>query len=152
MSIHVKVGGVWKDVNAPYMRPGSIGSFVVPLTVSIKVAGVWKEVFAASTPLGINVLPSSTSKFDPSLPCTTVNIVANASGGTPGYSYAWSWQSGGGSMTINSPTGASTSVTTNTGGFHSGVLRCIVTDQVPDNVQDTCSVSMECGGFGPVPP
>jgi hypothetical protein len=100
---------------------------------------------SAAPPLGINVLPTSTFKTGPVVPCTTVFIAANASGGVPSYSYAWSWQTGGGSMTINSPTGSQTSVTTSTTGFHSGVLKCIVTDQVPNNVEDTSNVSMECG-------
>ena len=97
-------------------------------------------------PLGIIVTPSSINETDPTCPLTSQTISGGAFGGEPSYSYAWDWQVGGGGLVINSPSSQTTTVTvTGNSGSRSGTLRCTVTDQVPDNAADTCSVVMECG-------
>lgn len=107
----------------------------------------WIPLYPTAPPLAINVLPSSFFDVDQNCPLDSQLISANASGGTPSYSYAWSFTAGGGGMTILSPTSASTRIRVTSGGFKSGTLQCIVTDQVPNNVSDTCAASMECGGL-----
>lgn len=68
MSIHVKVSGAWKDVEEPSIRPGSIGSFVVPASVHIRVAGVWKEVFTATDPPLVSALANGATNAEQTPP------------------------------------------------------------------------------------
>lgn len=96
-------------------------------------------------PLGVSVSPSSFFDQDNNCPLDSQLITASASGGEPSYSYAWTWQSGGGGLTILSPTSSTTRIRVTTGGAKSGVLLMTVTDQEPDTATDTCSVNMECG-------
>lgn len=144
MTIHVKVAGAWKEVLEPRIRPGSIGSFVIPISVHVKVAGVWKETWVASVPLSMNASPNI-SKFSIGCPHTSAQVFANATGGEPSYSYSWVWSAGGAGMSINNPTSSATTITQNGAGFRTGTLQCTVTDQAPNMVSDTVSVSMECG-------
>ncbi len=143
MTTHIKVAGVWELVTAPSIKVA--GAFKDVTEVWIRVAGVWKQTFASSTPLSVNVSPSTINKFSIGCPHTSASISASASGGEPSYSYAWTWQSGGSGLSINSPTSSSTTITQSGAGFRSGVLLMTVTDQAPDNATDTCSVNMECG-------
>jgi len=61
---------------------------------------------------------------------TTPNTMVTATGGVPGYTYVWSFVSGGGGIVINSPSSATTtfSATSTAGTGRTGTARCTVTD------------------------
>ena len=64
---------------------------------------------------------------------TSGSAVVTASGGTPAYTYAWTWLSGGTGITITSATSASTtfSGTQSLDGTRlTGTARCTVTDSL----------------------
>jgi len=65
-----------------------------------------------------------------------------ASGGVPGYTYAWTWQSGGGGITITSPSTASTAFNAflGAGASKNGTAMCTVTDTVGHQGFAFCSV------------
>jgi hypothetical protein len=73
---------------------------------------------------------------------TTGTTTVTATGGVPGYTYAWTWQSGGASITITSPASASTAFTAfvNHGSSFSGTALCTVTDTVGHIGTATCAV------------
>lgn len=111
--------GVWKTVQQGYVRD----------------AGVWKP-FHIGGPLNAvksgNVSGSCfTGQFGGSCTATSTTVVITATGGTGNYTYAWARLSGD-TITINNPTGASTSFTRNSAAPNglSGVYRCTVNDGV----------------------
>lgn len=75
----------------------------------------------------------------PTTTCTaSVNVTVNPSGGTPPYTYAWSVVSGTGTITAGSTsqtcTVSDTETATTGGATHNTVIKCVVTDSVPNNV------------------
>lgn len=104
-------------------QPGYPASGPISLSDFLgKSAGSSLAVFISGTPEGYR---SGTGSV------TTPAAAATATGGTPGYSYAWTRISGD-VFTINSPASPSTTFTaTVTGGsFKQGVYRCTATDGV----------------------
>jgi hypothetical protein len=91
-----------------------------------------------------SVLTSSTSAFSQTTAVTMVNIL----GGSGLYTYAWTWQSGGSGITINSPSAVSTSFTASGltyGQTVTGIARCTVTDTVSSSTAlATCEVIITC--------
>lgn len=75
---------------------------------------------------------------------TTGVTTVTASGGVPGYTYAWTWFSGGSGITITNPSGAATAFSAHiNGGDHlSGTALCTVTDTVGHTGTATCIVSI----------
>ena len=74
--------------------------------------------------------PTSLYKSTLTSSATTGNTTVTPSGGTSPYTYSWALLSGD-SMTINSPTSATTSFTNGglgVGDSYSGTFRCTVTD------------------------
>lgn len=94
------------------------------------VLGKASSVLAA---LSATVNPGSVSSSTGAANQTTASVTVTATGGTSPYTYAWTWFSGGSSITITSATSASTTFST-TGlaesATRSGVARCTVTDNV----------------------
>lgn len=85
------------------------------------------------TPLTAVAAPISESAtgFAPITKTTGVTNVT-ASGGTPGYTYAWTWQSGGTGITITSPSTAATAFSSalNPGDDFTGTALCTVRDSL----------------------
>lgn len=98
-----------------------------------------------SPPLSVSVAPSSVNEAETLCPIVSSAFTATPSGGTPGYTFAWDFSSGGTGLTIDSPTSSVTTVTKAGSGISSGTLRCTVTDQIPNNAADTASITLECG-------
>lgn len=95
--------------------------------------GVSGASLGAGAALAASVSPGSVSGSGSGTSQTTGAAVVTASGGTPAYTYAWTWFSGGASITTTSPTSASTTFSTTglaAGSTVSGVARCTVTDSL----------------------
>jgi hypothetical protein len=74
---------------------------------------------------------SSLNKFGTTSGLTTASVTVTAVNGTPGYTYAWTWASGGTSITIGSASAATTTFSVSGMAVdeeRSGVARCTVTD------------------------
>ena len=96
-------------------------------------AGVPGAASIISTTLNGSVAPGSLgANVNGSGAFTTSSAVVTPSGGTPGYTYAWTWGSGGTSVTITTPTAASTTFSTTgmTSGVRSGTAVCTITDSI----------------------
>lgn len=110
--------------------------------------GVAGAVAGVSTALAASVSPGSAAGSNSGTSQTTNACVVTPSGGTPGYTYAWTWFSGGGSITITSASAASTtfSVTGLTAGTtRTGVARCTVTDSAAGTKTVDVSVTITNG-------
>lgn len=129
-NIHIKDGGVWKEVQEAYVKQG----------------GVWKSFHSVSQALSALVSPSNLSENVSNGPNTSASVSASASGGSTPYDYAWTWDSGGTGLTIDTPSAQSTTVSSNgTDEEFNGVLKCTVTDDDSDTASDTCSVTIVHG-------
>ena len=66
MAIHIKVGGVWKELdtgsNGPAFKVG--GAWKVPDAIHIRVGGVWKEVWTQAVYNSATVASSDTDPSD----------------------------------------------------------------------------------------
>lgn len=117
------------DLNTRYASRTS-GS----ITTGIRIAGsdIGATRFQALATVVASLSPGSLSgnRTGAGLAVTSGSVTCTASGGTPGYTYAWEWVSGDGLMTINSPTGATTSFqrTMANGESAAAYYRCKVTD------------------------
>lgn len=76
-------------------------------------------------------------------PLTTNSVTVTPSGGTAPYTYAWSFVSGD-TVTINSPTSATTTFTGDPVGYSvlSSVYRCTVTDNAAADASVTVGISI----------
>ena len=88
--------------------------------------------------------PTALSVTGATASLTTGSTSAGVTGGAGPYSYAFTWQSGGAGLTINSPTGSSTNVTASglsPGTSDTGALLCTVTDSYGQQTTATCAVT-----------
>lgn len=127
-----------------YVPSGTTGTNgAVPSSGAISINNFYGT--SAATSLSINISPGDmyTSRSGPGL-VTSSTDTASASGGAGGYTYAWSYQSGD-SYTINSPTSAATTFTTNVGVgvLKSGVYRCTVTDSLSATAYQDVTIEFE---------
>jgi hypothetical protein len=94
-----------------------------------------EQVMASISPSNANATGTGT--------LTTNSVTCSATGGIPAYTFAWSFQSGGVGITINSPSSATTTFTGFVTSPHvlSGTAQCLATDSigVVSNAA-TCSV------------
>lgn len=84
--------------------------------------------------LTVSSSPTSISYSYPAASFTSGSTTCSGHGGIPPYTYGWSWASGGTSISINSPSGASTSFTVSGAAVnttYSGVAQCRATDARP---------------------
>lgn len=89
--------------------------------------------------------PSSLSVTGAAAMETTGNCTVTAANGQTPYTYAWSWQSGGAGIDINSPSAAATDFSStglSPGTSATGVAQCIVTDYYGQTTTVTCDVSL----------
>jgi hypothetical protein len=98
-----------------------------------------------SPPLTAVSSPSSAIKSGaaPATVTTAVSTVT-ATGGSPPYTYAWTWSSGGASITITNPTGNATAfkATLFTGANFTGTALCTVTDSASHTATASVSVNI----------
>lgn len=110
------------------------------------MSGVFLGILAAqSAPLSVVVSPTSLYKSRVGNGSITSDpATGSASGGTPGYTYAWTYVSGS-SYTINSPSSAATTFTTtvSVGSSKTGTYRCTVTDGVGGTAYFDITVDFE---------
>ncbi len=112
--------------------------------------GVPGKARSIATALSASVSPGSASSRTGSASQTTGSVTVTATGGTSPYTYAWTWASGGSSITTTSNTSASTtfSATSLTDGeLRFGIARCTVTD----NVSATYTIDVEVTIERPAP-
>lgn len=124
------------------VRNGSQVSVTVPA-----VSGLPGSASSADTALSAFASPTSVSGSDDDQngSATTNTTTVTPSGGTGGYSYAWTFASGGTDITINSATSASTTFTgtgLTVGEVLSGIARCTVTDGASTTFTVDVSVSI----------
>ena len=102
------------------------------------VTGLAAQASSVTSALAGSAAPSSITKNawppppDPKT-ITSGSVTVTATGGTPGYTYAWTWLSGGSGITINSATSATTTFdgTNAFNGTHkTGTARCTITDSL----------------------
>ena len=109
--------------------PGTTGTYgAVPSSGEISIRNFYGT--SAAVPLSIIISPSNIANTRTGSGSITSDPATGiASGGSGGYSYAWTFISGN-SYTINTPSTATTSFTTflSAGQIKSGVYRCTVTD------------------------
>jgi hypothetical protein len=109
--------------------PGTTGTYgAVPSSGEISIRNFYGT--AASGPLAITISPSSLYNiFSGTGTVTSDPATGTATGGSGGYSYAWTFLSGN-SYTINNPFTATATFSTflSAGQFKSGNYRCTVTD------------------------
>lgn len=114
------------------------GAVVRTITVSVTIKRI-------STALSATVSPATLTKVGTVSSLSTVSTTVTASQGTPGYTYAWTWLSGGTGITINSPSAATTSFSS-TGlaleETRSGTARCTVTDSAGATVTKDVPVTI----------
>lgn len=110
--------------------------------------GIAGAALSVSTALAASVTPGSVAGSGSGTSQTTGSAAVTASGGTPAYTYAWTWFSGGGSITITSATASSTTFSTTgltAGTTVSGVARCTVTDAAAGTKTVDVNVSIANG-------
>lgn len=115
--------------------------------VILDLPAQYTYVCNVQTTLNASVVPATESSIGSAASQTTGAAAVSLQGGSGSYHYAWTWQSGGAGITINSPTAASTSFTASglasgTGVF--GTALCTVTDTVTSlTAHATVAVSIE---------
>jgi hypothetical protein len=100
---------------------------------------------SASIALAIFVVPGSAEVSTFGAAATTSSVTVTATGGTPGYTYAWTFTAGGTGITIDSPTSAATTFSASSmdeGDSFSGTARCTVTDSAAGVVEISVSVAI----------
>ncbi len=103
------------------------------------------HLFSKSTELTVDISPSVLTKEGANGELTTDTATGTGQGGTPPYTYAWSYVSGD-SYTINNPSGAGTTFTASgTDEFKSGVYKVVVTDDDSNTAEDTVQVNFTFG-------
>ena len=141
-NVPVKVAGVWVGA---IPSVGVAGAWQTVTEGWAKVSGVWQQFYAASSALAFLVFPSDVySSRSGAGSLTSAASSGTATGGTPGYTYAWTYVSGN-SYTIDSPASNSTTFTTtlSAGQLKSGVYRLTVTDAASATVQADVTIDME---------
>lgn len=133
------------------LSPGETRSGTALVTVTDSLGGQGTNTvtvtIARVTLLSSVVSPGSFSLASIATTQTTGSATVVASGGQPGYNYAWTWSSGGGNITINSPSSNVTSFTGSgmaAGNTYSGVAQCVTTDSLGQTATSTVSVSITC--------
>ncbi len=85
-----------------------------------------------TTTLSAYAVPSSATAYVfESSTAVTQDVEVSVAGGTPPYTYAWTWLSGGAGISINAPSSAITSFTSTgltVGESRGGTARCTITD------------------------
>src|SRR6185437_10194864 len=104
---------------------------------------------AAITPgvLSAAVDKSSVTTGGPGSTQTTPAVTVTPHGGTPAYTYAWVWLTGGANLSIGNASAASTSFTGSgmtQGNAYSGVAQCTVTDALGQTTLINVSVEIAC--------
>lgn len=127
-----------------YVPPGTTGTNgAVPSSGAISINSFYGT--SAATALSINISPGDmyTSRSG-SGPVTSGTDTASGSGGSGGYTYVWSYQSGD-LYTISSATTAATTFSTSVGAgvFKSGVYRCTVTDSLSATAYQDVTIEFE---------
>lgn len=127
----------WAQVAA-----GAMVSTTAPAT-----NGLPAQASAADTALSAFASPTSVSASDDDQngSATTNSTTVTPSGGTGGYTYAWTFASGGSGISITSSTSASTTFSATsltTGETRTGLARCTVTDGAATTFAVDVSVSI----------
>lgn len=89
--------------------------------------------------------PGSLFKSGTTAGNTTASTTVTAVNGTPAYTYAWTWASGGSGITIDSPSAATTTFSAtglSVSETRSGTARCTVTDSAAASVTADVNVSI----------
>jgi len=117
------------------------GRLELPMQYTTLIVSIITNFVALARP---NVETSS----GPQLSQTTGTTAVTALGGTGIYTYAWTWQSGGSGITINTPSSPNTSFTASGmswGQTRTGIALCTVTDTVSSlTALATCEVTIIC--------
>lgn len=121
------ISGTWKNV-AVYRNISGTWKLGI---LWRKISGTWKQITSVMT---ASATPTAVGNVHIGGGTTTVTsdaTTATPSGGTAPYTYAWS-QTGGDSMTITSPTAASTTFSKSVPDAvgYEGYFVCVVTDNV----------------------
>lgn len=133
-------------LSTPETRTGQALCTVTDNAAVVHTITVSVTIQRISTALAATVSPATCRRGTTNGSLTTPAAVVTASQGTPGYTYAWTWQSGGTGITINSPSASSTTfsaVSLTPGQLRTGVAQCVVTDTASATVTVTVNVEVE---------
>lgn len=142
--MRARIDGAWREVTSGRVRIA--GTWKNIATVRVYVGGAWKDAESFFAPFtALTVSPETIERFaEVGTTLTTQAATATPTGGTPPYTYAWSRVSGDTSISITSPTSASTTfsrfVAAET--TYSAVFQCVATDALGVSQTDTVTVSI----------
>lgn len=125
MALFAHKGGAWLQTT-PWVRKAGVWKMAA---VSGHKSGAWKDNLA---PLSAGVDAPSLYAEDTSPP-TTGTVTNTPAGGASPYTYAWTFDSSDGGISITSPTSAATTFVGNTmdpGTTRNAIARCTVTDSL----------------------
>lgn len=146
MTMMVRVGGAWKDIEGASLRSG--GSWRRLVAIKAYEGGAWRDVAAFTSPLSMTLSQSSITKlgFASSVQTnTTVNAIPT--GGASPHTYAWVKQSGG-AITATLPTSAATFFRATAmveDETRTAVFRCTVTDAFNNTASADVTVTLRRG-------
>lgn len=118
------------DTTTRYYWVRNVGSNGNASSTDPASTGLPAAAQSGSGALSIWVIPGSISKTGTAGTITTDTVTAAASGGTPGYTYAWTKVSGDSITAVSAATAATTFQATSvtTGETRTAIFRCTVTD------------------------
>lgn len=107
--------------------------------------GISGQASAVSAIFSVSASPASLTDEDTTASITTPSTTVTASNGTPPYTYAWTWDSGGSGITIDSSSAATTTFSATgltVGTTRTGQAKCTVTDNSSASKTTTVSVTI----------
>ena len=148
--MRARIDGSWREITSGRVRVG--GAWKELSSIKVCVGGDWKDAksfFPPFVSLDISPSPVVNTRVGGAVRQSSV-VTATPSGGTPPFSYAWSYVSGDLGYTITSPSSASTtfSIFVINDVTYQAIFECVATDALGVSWADTVSVSITGADIG----
>jgi hypothetical protein len=122
MAFYKRASGAWVSA-VPKKRVG--GSMVDAASLLVREGGAWVQKLA----MILSLNRTTVSGVSTSYPVVTPSVTCTATGGSgAAKTFAWTWASGGTSITIDAASSATTTFRITTGTERTGTARCTVSD------------------------